>query len=119
MAAESVKWVLQCLRFGERLERDGRSVHSMVVGLRLQKEMHSISGDHEEEALLEERLGLTGAAFRGGLSKDSEVLLSRDERVLADYISESAAHGELRALQFLNNEVERLKNLPGYDPCVP
>lgn len=117
MAVESAVWLTQCLRLGERLERDGRSVSAVVAGQGLQKTMHSISGDSEQAALLEERRGLTREFLENGLSKDSGILLSRDEQALANYISELATYGELRALQSLKNEVERLKKLPDYNPC--
>ena len=116
-AVESGEWLQYCVRFAERLERDGRTILSNVIGLKLQETMYSISGDEEKEAAAEQRLRLIRNSMRNGQSEDGQVLLSRDDRVLADYITEWATFGELRAVQFLRNEVERLRNVSGYDPC--
>ncbi len=116
-AVESVEWLQYCVRFAERLEHDGRTILSNAIGLKLQKTMYSISGDKEKEAAAEQRLGLIRESMRNGQSEDGQVLLTRDDRVLADYIMEWATFGELRAVQFLRNEVERLRNVSGYDPC--
>lgn len=117
MATESSEWLSHCARFGARLERDGRSFFSVLVGQRLQENMHSISGDSEKQASVLKRLERTRQYMENGLSVDGQVLLLHDDQVLANYISTSATYGEIEALTFLNNEVERLKNLAGYDPC--
>ena len=117
MAPESVEWASQCARLGDRLERDGRSVYSIVIGQSLQKNMYLLSGDNEKEALVAKRLDTTKQYMLNALSKDGEALLSRDDQVLANYMSTSAIYGEINAFTFLNNEVERLKNLAGYGPC--
>ena len=117
MARESAEWLLQCLRLGERLEGEGNSLYSIGVGQNLQKKMYLVSGDNEKEALVVERMDTTRQYMTKGISEDGQVLLWRDDQVLAQYISEWATYGQIRAFSFLSNEVERLKNLDGYDPC--
>jgi hypothetical protein len=118
MAPESAEWLSLCIRIGDRLESEGNSIYSIASGQSLQKKMYVISGDNEKEALVVERLDTTTQHMTQGISEDGQVLLWRDDHVLAQYISELATHGEIRALTFLSNEVERLENLEGYDPCL-
>ena len=116
-AVESAEWLQLCTRLGERLEHEGRTMVSIRIGQSLQKRMYSISGDDEKRAAVEHRSKLGAKLMQDGYAKDGHVLLFRDDRVLAGYISEWASYGELRALQFLRNEVQRLRNVRGYDPC--
>lgn len=116
-AVESAEWLQLCTRLGERLEHEGQTMVSNGIGQSLQRRMYSISGDEEKQAAAEHRSKLRTKIMRDGQSEDALVLLSRDDKVLAGYISELASYGEIRAFQFLSNEVQRLKNVPGYDPC--
>ena len=116
-AVDSAEWLQFCTLLGERLEHEGRTMLSTAIGLSLQKRMYSIAGDEENRAAADHRAKLRAKLWRDGNSEDALVLLSRDDKVLTDYISEWAVYGELRAFQFLRNEVQRLRNIPGYDPC--
>lgn len=115
-AAESAEWRQTCLEYGKRLENDGRSVWSTMFGTSLQKKMYEISGDTTKIAEANFRYQLIMDTVASINSQDGFVLLF-DEQVSADYMKEWSAHGEFRAMQFLQAEVVRLSQQPGYDPC--
>ncbi len=114
-ATVSAEWFSECLSFGERLERDEKTLMSLSIGVSLQKAMYEISGDEEKLANAETRLE-ESRKIRS--TPDESLVVTRDERVLADYLSQVAAYGEIEAIEYLQKEVERLKSLPGYDPCA-
>lgn len=115
-AAESAEWRQTCLEYGKRLENDGRSVLSTMFGTSLQKSMYEISGDTTKIAEADFRYQLIMDTVASINSQGGFVLLF-DEQVSADYMKEWSAHGEFRAMQFLQAEVLRLSQQPGYDPC--
>ena len=117
-AAQSMEWLQTCLDYGRRLEGDGTSMLSVLIGIELQKAMHEISGDASKISETELRAQLTRKEMQLMNSEDAVVLLFRDDQVLTDYLEEWSAHGEWRALQFMQEEVVRLSRQPGYDPCI-
>lgn len=115
-AVESAVWRQACLEYGERLEIDGGSFLSTMFGTSLQKKMYEISGNTAKIAEADSRYQLIMDMVQSINSQDGFVLLF-DERILADYTKEWASYGEFRAMQFLQAEVVRLRQQPGYDPC--
>lgn len=116
-AAESAEWLRACLDFGKRLEIDGRTVMSTLLGIGLQKIMYEMSGDTKKKSDADFRLRLYRNTIKSMNSENVKVVMFYDDQVLADFISEWSAHGELRAHQFVQEEVVRLSKQPGYDPC--
>lgn len=116
--AEAPKWRQVCLDYGKRLENDGRAVITMRIGILLQKEMYKMTADETMLKETDHRYRLITDTMESGYSDDGLVLLAYDDQVLADYMNEWSAHGEYRAMQFLQAEVVRLSKEPGYDPCM-
>ena len=116
-AAESAEWLQPCIEYGKRLERDGRTILAALLGIAIQKEMHEISGDAKKKAETDHRRWLLNDSMNSAIRMDGQVLVLDDEHVLADFIAEWSAHGELRAHQFVHEEVVRLSKQPGYNPC--
>lgn len=116
-AAGSAEWLQACIEYGKRLEHDGRTILSIGFGISLQRQMYEVAGDTTkiEQAVL--RFRRIADTMESGYSDDGWVLLAYDDQVLADYMTEWSAHGELRAMQFVQEEVVRLSQQPGYDPC--
>ena len=118
-AMESAEWRQACLEYGKRLENDGRDLLQISIGISLQKIMYEISGDKRKIAETELRYQhFKDTTSKLARSNDAQVLTLYDENVLADFIAEWSAHGELRAAQFVQEEVIRLSKQPGYDPCM-
>lgn len=117
-AVKSVNWLQQCLRYAERLEHSANTLLASSIGLSLQSSMYSISGDKEKQAATDSRQDKLRGIMRSGWFRDGQVVLIRDESVFAEYMAEWSTYGEVRALRFLQDEVQRLKQLPGYDPCT-
>ena len=116
-APESAEWLQACTEYGKRLERDGRTTLSTLIGIGIQKKMYEMSGDAQKVVDADFRRRLITDIMHSGNSSDDEVLLLFDDQVMADFIAEWSAHGELRAMQFVKEEVVRLSQQPGYDPC--
>ena len=116
-ASESAEWLQLCIEYGKRLESDEGAILSALIGNAIQKTMYEMSGDAKEKTAATLRHRLITDAMNSGNSSDDQVLLLLDDKVLADYIAEWSAHGELRAMQFVKDEVVRLSQQPGYDPC--
>ena len=117
LGADSIEWRQQCLRYGERLEKEGQDMLPILTGQDLQLSMHSKSGDKDLQATIQARQTLSLDAFREPVSKDGEILLMNDDQVLATYVSNLAVYGESGANALLHEDVERLKDQAGYDPC--
>lgn len=118
-AMESAEWRQACLEYGKRLENDGRDLLQISIGISLQKIMYEISGDKRKIAETELRYQhFKDTTTKLASSNGAQVLTLYDENVMADFIAEWSAHGELRAMQFVQEEVIRLSKQPGYDPCM-
>lgn len=108
-AAVSAEWRDACLRLGEKLEHDGRTLLSQSVGLGIQISMYKLEGDTRplEQALVRQK------EFKDGYqlvsSQSNRAIELRDATMVRKYFEIFAANGELEAMQYLADEVaERL-----------
>lgn len=116
--AEDPLWHGACLDFGRHLERRSQSVVNRGIGIGLQAMIAEETGDDAVLAAVQARQRRYRLWREEHLDADGQVVFARDERVLRGYIDEWQAHGEPAALGYLREEVARLKQLPGYDPCA-
>lgn len=118
-AGEDPLWHDVCLDFARHLERNGQTVMNRMMGIGMQILIAEETADGESLASASEREQESLAWLEEHSSADTQVVLANDERVLREYLQEFDAHGEPAALVYLRTEVERLKQIPGYDPCLP
>ncbi len=111
------EWWDACLDLASRYLADGRTLSSREMGARLQGRLYSISGDDElREAASETHSWLDDADLASADDDVVSVMLT-DERVLRGFLDEFESSDELSALEWLTDEVARLKQDPEYDPC--
>jgi len=110
-------WHDACLDFARHLEERSQTVLNRGIGIGLQAMIAEESGDEAALAAVREREREYRNWRVEHLTTDGQIVLMGDERVLRQYLDEFDAHGELASLEYLREEVERLKRLPGYDPC--
>jgi len=116
--ADDPLWRDACLDFGRQLERRSQSALNRGIGIGLQVMIADETGDDAALAAAQARQRRYRVWRDEHLTMDGQVVLARDERVLRGYIDEWQAHGEPAALGYLREEIARLKQLPGYDPCA-
>ncbi len=116
--ADDPLWHGACLDFGRHLEQRSQSVMNRGIGIGLQAMVADETGDDVALAAAQARQRRYRIWMEEHLGIDGQTVLTRDERVLRAYIDEWQAHGEPAALGYLREEVARLKQLPGYDPCA-
>lgn len=116
--ADDPLWQHACLDFGRHLEQRSQSVMNRGIGIGLQAMVAEEAGDDVALAAVQARQSRYRVWMEEHLGTDGQVVLTRDKRVLRAYIDEWQAHGEPAALGYLREEVARLKQLPGYDPCA-
>lgn len=102
-------WRDVCLRFGERLEHDSRTILGKTIGFTLQSTMLQFDGDDRAA----QRVAARHAEFRASWQPLAEVTGRaqelQDETVLRQYVEIFQASDEMQALGFLAGEVrERL-----------
>ena len=117
-ASGSLEWRRICLSFGGMLEQKGVTVLGQAIGLGLQIKMLEISDSDASIAAAKQRQ----AQFRRELydemlTEGATFLMEHDANALSDYLSVFEVYGENSALQFARSEAERLKAVPGYEPC--
>lgn len=110
-------WLDACLDFARHLEEHSQTVLNRGIGIGLQATIAEQTGDEAALAAVRKRELDHRNWLDQHLNPDGQTVLRGDEGVLRQYLDEFDAHGELAALEFLHDEVERLKRLPGYDPC--
>jgi hypothetical protein len=113
----SAEWQDLCLQLAYRLEKDGQTILDKALGLGIQKTIFELTGDDTKLEDAERRYREFQEEMMQGWGEDVSVVLMFDERVMAEFVDELAAHGEMAAFEFARAETERLKELPGYDPC--
>jgi hypothetical protein len=115
-SGESESWRDACLAFAQRLYSDSDTLVDKMIGLAMIKSVYELSGDlksmRETEAI---RTSLSDRYVRN--DQDAQLLLVKDHNVMRGYLETWEADGEMAALDFVRSEVERLSQLPGYDPC--
>lgn len=116
--ADDPLWRDGCLEFARRLEASSRTLMGRSLGIGIQAMIAEETGDDEMLAAVNDRLESLDAWRKEHLATDGQTVLARDERVLRRYIDEWRSHGEIAAIAYVRGEVERLKRVPGYDPCA-
>jgi len=106
----------QCLQLGRRIEYEGDTTMDTHVGLSLQREMLRISGSSRDLAEVEVKLQAYLQEEKSFHDEDGYNWIDNDQLV-NQYIEQWSAHGQMEAVRFLSTETERLKSVPGYDPC--
>lgn len=108
-AANSAEWRDVCLRLGERLEHDGRTLLTKGVGLGIQIGMHELEGETRslEQALARQKS--FRESYRSLSSQSTRAIELGDATVFRKYLEIFTSAGELAALEYLVEEVtERL-----------
>jgi len=106
----------QCLQLGRRLEYEGDTTMDTHVGLSLQREMLRISGSSRDLAEVEEKIQAQMQEEKNFHDENGHNVIDNDQLV-NQFIEQWSAHGQIEAARFLSTEIERLKSVPGYDPC--
>lgn len=113
----SAEWEAVCLRIGQRMEQESGNFLATSIGIDLQKRIFEAADKPAELGSAERRYQSHKAAIELGISSDIQTVMAMDERVMAEFVAEWAAHGELAATKYSRDEVERLKSDPDYNPC--
>ncbi|WP_405227860.1 tetratricopeptide repeat protein [Lentisalinibacter sediminis] len=116
--ADDLLWRNSCRDFALRLEAGSRTLMGRGLGIGMQAMIAEGIGDEETLAAVNDRREALDTWREEHLTTDGEIVLTRDERVLRRYIDEWRSHGEIAAIAYVREEVERLKRIPGYDPCA-
>jgi hypothetical protein len=118
-ASDSLEWRRICLAFGGMLEQKGGTVMGQARGLGLQIKMLETSGSDASIAAVERRQAqFRRELYDEKLTEGANFLLEHDTNSLSDYLAVFQVYGEKAALDFARREAERLKSLPGYEPCL-
>jgi len=115
---QNTAWLSLCDDLGKKMVTAGRSLLDNMIGASLRKIAAQKSG-------VESRIKATAEAYDSFRHRYTQLmqnregmgLLENDEAVLRRYVDTFSTYGELQALELLNDEVKRLKKLPGYDLC--
>lgn len=118
-AADSQAWADACIAYGQRRERDSQSLIGRGIGIGLQAAIHTLLGDDDAAAAVQNRETPVMEMFRDPVARDGEVLLMSDESIALEWLQHLQVYGELSAREFLRSEVHRVSKIPGYDPCPP
>ena len=106
-----------CLAYAARLENEGSSLLEILVGTGLQAALHDSAGEERLAAQVREREADLRARYLHDMSGTMERWLWLSEPVLAEYLEELHAHGELAAREFVVAEYRRRNEQGGIDPC--
>lgn len=110
------EWIEACLALGRRYESDGRTIDQRRAGAMMQARLLAAAGQQEEaEAARARRRELQGIVDT--IDEDIFAVLLTDERALSLFLEEFEAGDETSAVQFIADEVERLRQDPTYTPC--
>ena len=105
-AANLPEWRDACLRLGERFEHDSLTILTQAVGIGLQIAMYELEGDgRAAESAVQRREEFAGQ-WKQLASRTARAEELRDTTVLRQYLETFASAGELRAMEYLADEVE-------------
>ena len=113
----SPDWSRACLSFAERKEADARTTIGKGIGIGLQRAIYIETGQPEKAAAVLAREKPVIEALRDPLVRDGEILISYDESIALGWLQQLSTYGEFAAREYLKAEVERVSQIPGYDPC--
>ena len=116
--ASQREWQKRCHQLGAQLTSESNTAIDMMIGFALVKIAAEYDGDSRRMAEIErQRTEFRTAVFDLIADDETSALLENDEKVLRDYIDRFSAHGELAALEYLQQEAIRLRQQPDYNPC--
>lgn len=107
-----------CAQYGLRLESDGDNVLDQMIGLSMQENVYRLQDDQHQIQNVVERKEEIRASLDQTSSSDVRLVMNTDETVMRQYMEHLTTYGELAAMQFVNDEVQRLAQDPAYDPCA-
>ena len=100
-----------------RKEQQATTVISRSIGISLQQVMHQVAGDEEAAQEARAKNDTLTDALADPKRSDAEVLLASDESIALEWVQRMTVYGEREARTFLEDEVLRLSQVPGFDPC--
>ena len=106
-----------CIQLAERIEASNTTLIDTSFAIIIQKLAYESLGPADKLSEVERRQQQLNDRLQSQGYEESIILLA-DPRVLADYTAEFAAKGELAAMDFAEQETERLLADPDYDPCA-
>ena len=116
-AGSSPDWYRVCLAYGQRKETDTQTLLGKGIGVGLQRALYELIGDTQNAQAAEARAGPVEYSLRDPQLRDGEVLLAYDESIALAWLQHMVVYGQLSAQDFLKAEVDRVRRIPGYDPC--
>lgn len=115
-AVHSADWLSYCTRLGENMTHHARNYLHRSIGFSLLEAMYELDGDTRRREAAERQRAALIDKFKS-TSAGQWDYLSRDEALLRAHLDVWAASDEIAALEFVEDEIERLSTVPGYDPC--
>lgn len=110
-------WRGTCAQLGRSAARRAHTLLGRLLGLGLQWTAAKADGNASESAEISEKVSALSALTRDDRRTEAEIVLRYDDGVARAYVAEWRTRGETAALSYIIREVERLKRIPGYDPC--
>lgn len=110
-SAESAEWADVCLRYGELLEKQGKTEISASIARSLQRLVLEAVGESESAAEVEARSRARSREFgnaAGRLNGPAGQLLFQSPAFFYAYLSAIRAEGETAAMQRITSDIERL-----------
>jgi len=105
-APVSAEWSDVCVRVGERMESDGRTLLTTALGIEMQASMYELSGDSRAHGRVLERLQAFREIYRPLVARSGRAERLEDATVYRRYLEIFDASGEVEAMQYLAGEVE-------------
>ena len=105
-AATSAEWADVCIRVGERLENDGRTVLTTAIGIGIQASMYELLEDWREHERTMNRQQAFRDRYQPLIQKSAQAEKLEDATAFRRYLEIFDTGGELEAMQYLADEVE-------------
>ncbi len=113
---EDPSWFDTCTAVANRYASESPTVIQRGLGMQMLARLYEEGGQIEAAELERQRAAELTESF--WIEDDDMIaVLVTDERVLSLYLQELEAGDELNAVQYLREEIERLKQDPTYTPC--
>lgn len=118
LEAQDASWFEACVAVANRSASESATIMQRAFAMEVLSRIYEAGGQAEAADLERTRAReLTGSFWIE--DEDMIAVLVTDERVLSLYLEELEAGDEVNAVEFLRDEVERLKEDPTYTPCPP
>ena len=105
-APTSAEWADVCIRVGERLENDGRTVLTTAIGIGIQASMYELTNDSREHERALDRQRAFRARYEPLIPQAARAEELEDATVMRRYLEIFDAGGEFEAMRYLAEEVE-------------